>query len=115
MSIVLKALSIDVNRYNEYCSTFLTAAYIGLKCKMFQYEKDMSKVGTPSDYGKQLMIGNRHININRSSKFNDKIHLQENEQFYDNIYLQEECHRPIRSCTRLNDIMEQPLAMICRY
>ena len=63
---------------NEYCSTFLTAAYIGLKCKIFQYEKDMSKVGTPSDYGKQLMIGNRHININQLNKFDDKIYLQEN-------------------------------------
>ena len=103
MSIVLKALSLDVNRYNEYFSTFLSAVYIGLKCKMFQYEKDMSKVGTPSDYGKQLMIGNNHININQSNKFDDKIHLQE------------ECLRPIRSCTRLNDITEQPLAMICRY
>ena len=77
MSIVLKALSIDVNRYNEYCSTFLTAVYICHKYKMFQYEKDTSKVGTASDYGKQLMIGNRHININQLNKFDDKIHLQE--------------------------------------
>ena len=45
---------------------------------MFQYEKDMSKVGTPSDYGKQLMIGNRHININQLNKFDDNIYLQEN-------------------------------------
>ena len=28
---------------------------------MFQYEKDMSKVGTPSDYGKQLMIGKKQV------------------------------------------------------
>ena len=43
---------------------------------MFQYEKDTSKVGTASDYGKQLMIGNRHININQLNKFDDKIYLQ---------------------------------------
>ena len=41
--------------------TFLSAAYIGHKYKMFQYEKDTSKVGTASDYGKQLMIGNHSI------------------------------------------------------
>ena len=84
---VLKALSLDANRYNEYCiksivyvnwQWVLFAVYIGHKCKMFQYEKDMSKVGTPSDYGKQLMIGNRHININQLNKFDDNIYLQEN-------------------------------------
>ena len=66
---------------------------------MFQYEKDTSKVGTASDYGKQLMIGNESKDITRSNK----------------SILQVECLRLIRSCTRLNDIMEQPLAMICRY
>ena len=71
---------------------------------MFQYEKDTNKVGTASDYGKQLMIGiPTHKNITRSNNFDEK-----------NL-LQDECLKLTRSCTRLNVTMEQPLATICRY
>ena len=42
----------------QKCSALISAHK---SYKMFQYEKDMSKVGTPSDYGKQLMIGNKQV------------------------------------------------------
>ena len=35
-----------------------------VKYKYFQYEKDTNKVGTASDYGKQLMIGDTNSSMN---------------------------------------------------